>query len=341
VSESEPVGLASAGTEPPAGRQGLRGLLIFVGIVEILLGLLGYLLTAFMCLALSLASRLPPDKMAKVSPGLVIQSAIIMLAGATWFLVFGFGTIRGRRWARAIMLVTSWAWLLIGLWVIVIFSFMQSHQMMYGTPPPTEVARTTGPMMSAVAEVFLWLFYVVLPFGFVVFYQRKSVRETFERLDPKPGWTDACPLPVLAMSLMLWGFALGSLFYLRYGFYPMLGRVVTGAAGIAVIVGHVLVYAWLGWATYRCRIAGWWGVLVFVVLIPGATVLVFGSPDASDLLKRMQMPLDPQVRSFLPMMQSKGPLLWIAIAIVQVGYLLYVKQFFKPARTATMDPGVI
>ncbi|HYV86147.1 MAG TPA: hypothetical protein VFB49_09565 [Patescibacteria group bacterium] len=336
MSESEPVALVSEGTEPPAGSQGHRGLLIFVGVVEILLGLLGYLLTAFMCLGLALLSRLPPDKMPNVSPGLIIQSVMIVFAGATWFLVFGIGTIKGRRWARAIMLVTSWVWFLFGLWGIFIFNFMQSRQVTYGTPPPTEIAKTTGPMISAITEVFLWLFYVILPFAFIVFYQRKSVRETFERLDPKPRWTDACPLPVLAMSLMLWGLTLGTLLYLRYGFYPMFGRVLTGVTGFGVIVGHGLVYAWLAWATYRCRIAGWWGVLVFVVLIPGASLLVFGSPDAGELMKRMQVPLDPQVRSFIPMIQSKGPLLWIALAIVEVGYLLYVKQFFKPAGAATM-----
>jgi hypothetical protein len=341
VNESEPVAPASAGTERPPERRDRRGLLTFVGVVEILLGLLGYLLAAFMCLGLALISRLPPDKMPKVSAGLIIQSLIVVLGGATWFLVFGIGTIRGRRWARAIMLVTSWVWFLVGLWVIFIFNFMQSHLVMYGTPPPTEIASTSGPMVSAITAAFLWLFYVVLPFAFIIFYQRKSVRETFERLDPNPGWTDACPLPVLALSLILWGLTLGALFYLRYGFYPMFGRVLTGVAGIGVIVGHALVYAWLGWAAYRCRIAGWWGVLVFVVLIPGASLLVFGSPDASDLMKRMQVPVDPQMLSFLPMMQSKGPLMWIATAIVQVGYLLYVKQFFKPARTATMDPGPI
>jgi hypothetical protein len=114
----------------------------------------------------------------------------------------------------------------------------------------------------------------------------------------------------------------------------MFGRVWTGAAGVAVIVGHGLVYGWLGWAAYRCRVAAWWGSLVCVVLIPGASLLVFGSPDAGDLMKRMQVPVDPQVQSVLPLMQSKGPLLWVAIAIVQVGYLLYVKQFFRPARSA-------
>ena len=44
---------------------------------------------------------------------------------------------------------------------------------------------------------------LVLPAGFLLFYQRASVCATCQRRDGQVRWTDRCPLPVLAVSVLM------------------------------------------------------------------------------------------------------------------------------------------
>jgi len=63
-----------------------------------------------------------------------------------------------------------------------------------------EAARTVA---MIVALGFMGLLFIVLPGGLILVYQSRHTKATCEARDPVPRWTDACPLPVLALSLML------------------------------------------------------------------------------------------------------------------------------------------
>ncbi len=43
---------------------------------------------------------------------------------------------------------------------------------------------------------------VILPLLFVLFYRSRHVKATCESYHPAPDWSEACPLPLLALSLM-------------------------------------------------------------------------------------------------------------------------------------------
>ena len=58
-------------------------------------------------------------------------------------------------------------------------------------------------VMTVVALAFGGVIYVIIPGALVLFYRSPHVKATCEARDPVVRWTDACPLPVLAVSLML------------------------------------------------------------------------------------------------------------------------------------------
>ena len=86
--------------------------LILVGILEIGLGLLCLLMLAFMGFAAVSVQSLPGGQAAAMNTRVMAANCAFYLAMAVFFFVMGVGTLRGRRWARTIMLVVSWTWLI-------------------------------------------------------------------------------------------------------------------------------------------------------------------------------------------------------------------------------------
>jgi len=87
--------------------------LVFFGIVEILLGGLTALLIPLMVIAAMVGSQRGASSSTDlrfILPNLVIYA---MIAGV--FIWLGIGSIRARRWARELMLVISWLWLVTGV----------------------------------------------------------------------------------------------------------------------------------------------------------------------------------------------------------------------------------
>ena len=109
--------------------------------------------------------------------------------------------------------------------------------------------------------------YILLPALFLIFYHRESVRATCQRRDPQIRWTDRCPMPVLALSILC---ALSALCMPTMVVYrpvmPVFGVVLSGAAGAAVILLMTLAMAYLAWGTYRLQMAAWWGTLLLCIV---------------------------------------------------------------------------
>src|SRR5262245_13357668 len=94
------------------------GLILF-GALEMLLalGCLGMLALASVGVALAPQQGGPPPR--TMLPGL----GIYLLLGA-FFDAMGIGTILARRWARTLMLIVSWLWLIVGILSLVVLLFV-------------------------------------------------------------------------------------------------------------------------------------------------------------------------------------------------------------------------
>lgn len=311
------------------------GLWIY-GIVEIILGGVAALMIPFMLLGAAFSRQVAGGPM---PAGSYVNGICSYALVAALLVTLGVGSIRARRWAWALNLILSWVWLIIGVVATValtvlmppIFaaSFRQAAAQTPNAPPlPTGVLA----VILTFVIVFLSIFFVVLPIAFLLFYRRKDVEETCKRRDPVERWTDRCPLPVLAVSLLLgFGAVYCLLMAVTTPLMPFFGRYLTGMAGAVVLVALAGIDVFLAYALYRLRLAGWWLAVSALVLRLISAILTFRRADLMQAYSKMgwsetrvqQMSANPAFRG------GTIVLWWSVVAMLLfLGYMLWIKRYF-------------
>src|SRR5207248_3270305 len=107
------------------------GLVIF-GILTALIGGLCALMVPLMLFGQAMATK----QGAAMGTHTILPVATMYVGMAVIFIWLGIGSIMARRWARALLLVLSWSWLVIG---VVSLGFMAVF-----LPKIMEVGRTAG-----------------------------------------------------------------------------------------------------------------------------------------------------------------------------------------------------
>src|ERR1043165_8124867 len=115
--------------------------LVFFGVLQVLLGLLAVLFL------------LRTAATARVN---VAQSLFFFSVAAFYFVVPGIGSMRGRRWARALIAAVSGAWTVLGT-----FGFVLMFVVMPQAPTTTAIALFA-------------IFGVVLPLALTLFYSSRD-----------------------------------------------------------------------------------------------------------------------------------------------------------------------
>ncbi len=320
---------------PLAGFKDRRtGLLVF-GILEIILGCLLALMVPLMVLGQLLAGQLPG---AEPTPLRMLLPAVLMYVGmAAAFIWLGIGSVRCRRWARALLLIISWMWLVGGIAGTLAVGFILPQMFsggMPGTPPGTPAMPAAArAVLTVIMLGFCAVFYVILPAVLVFFYRSPHVKATCEARDPVPRWTDACPLPVLAVSLILGlGAAMMPLMIVIYRcVIPCFGTYLNGAPAAVALLVLLVAYAYAARATYQLKVAGWWiAVLGFGVSVLSAAV-TFARVGLLPMYELMDVP-----KAQIDMMRQMGflnsPWLWVLILACWLpfwGFVVYTKKFFR------------
>lgn len=313
------------------------GLLVF-GILTILMGGLCALFVPLMAFSQAMAAR---DPALADTRGLVFGAA--MYAGlAVAFIWLGIGSIRARRWARTLLAVLSWGWLLMGVVALISMAVMMPTMLAQSPSPGGKVDPALQATILAVSLGFTSIIFVVIPGVWAFFYSNKNVRATCEHRDPVVRWTDRCPLPVLIAALWT---SLGApcMFVMPLAgmaVLPFFGALLTGwlAAVLCIVLG--LVWLWAAWRLYRRDLAGWWIVVGSVVLFSLSSVLTYSRHSISELYTLMgyseaQMAL---MREYaLPQwFMTWGVLAWV---LPVLAYLLYIRRYFGPSTAASETGG--
>jgi len=308
-----------------------RGGLIAFGILLIVGGCFCALFVPMTLLGPAMAARetgVAPDYR------MVIPGALMYGVLAVAFVWLGIGSIKARRWARALTLILAWLWLVTGVISIGIMIVILPQAL--ANPPPggqalPEAARI---MATIVAVAVTGVLFVLLPGVLVFFYGSRHVKATCEARDPVRRWTDACPLPVLALSLVLaysvvmW---IPTFLVLQRSVVPFFGRLLSGAPGTAVIVTLMALWGYSAWATYRLKPAGWWVVVTTLAVMTVSSLLTFSRVDVIEMYRLMEVS-EEQIQQFeqYGFFQGRSMLLVVALSALPVfGYLLYVKKFFR------------
>ncbi len=307
-----------------------RAALKVFGVLELLCGALAALMIPFMLLGQYMAARFNPEAMPLRQ---MVQGAVFYAVVAVAFVWVGIGSLQARRWGRALSLILSWSWLLVGVvslaFMIWLLPGVLNASQAQGGPMPDEVRL----VVMVVALGVVGFFFIAVPAVFVGFYQSRHVKATCEAFDPEPRWTEACPLPVLALSLWL---GLGALTLLLMpvsanGTLPVFGRLISGPAGWLGCVVLAGVLGWSAWALYRLQQAGWWVALVLGCLGAVSNFLTFSRVDLFTMYRTMGYP-ERQIE----MMRQSGFMqgswmicLSVGSAVCMLAYLLFIGRYLR------------
>jgi hypothetical protein len=326
-------------TTPPTPdyRDRSTGLLVF-GILEILAGALCAL---FLLLLLVMSSLGPANALSPPPP--VVPALFVYGFGSVTFIWLGIGSIAAQRWARALLLCLSAVGLcaglvgcaLLALTIPYISQTIQQAALKNGSAAlPPGFART----MATVAVAILSLIYVIVPGTLFLFYRSPNVKRTCGVRDPVERWTDRCPLPVLALSLLM-AFGAVSITFVQgsvHGF-PLFGVVVSGAANHLLIGLLAALLLYIAWGLYRLRAQAWWIALACQLLAGVSGVITVFRYDLADLYLRMGV--DP--RSADATAQILGPAFrWLVPFTILPGlvWLLCVRRYFKAPGPPAVPP---
>jgi len=309
------------------------GLVIF-GVLTVLGGCFCALSVLITLAAPTLAARSgnPPPVPNSTLP-IAIMYGILAVA-SIWL---GIGSIMARRWARALLAVWSWSWLVFGLSALVMMAFMAPRfaEAMSAARPPgqPELSETARSVAMVVIFFMMGTFFVLLPLVWALFYSGKNVKATCEARDPVASWTDRCPLPVLAASLWI---AFGALAMLLMPAYrsvaPFFGVLLSGAAGTAFYILIAFVWAYCAWAIYRVNRRGWWVYVVTLVLVCVSGVITYSRHGLNEVYSKMGYSAQ-QIAAIQKLVLSGGVMVWspLLFTLPVLAYLLYIRKFFPEA----------
>ena len=320
-------------TNPVSGEYHNRttGLIIF-GILEIVMGALSLLMAVTVLLGGLLAGHAGGEMpLRALIPGVGVYVLVGIVA--IWL---GIGSMLARRWARALWLCVSGVGLVLGL-VSIPFGAMVAANL------PRQMAASGQPQLPPAGMVVVQVvvigimafFYVIIPGALFLFYRSPQVKHTCETRDPQEGWTDRCPLPVLALSLFTAFSGFGMLFLIAYGgVFPLFGTYATGALGCALALVGGGVMLGLARGLYRLRIGAWWGVLAFMLIMTISGTVTLWHADLGELYARMGF--DSRMTAASTQFGQMSLMRWMAPVwvIPWVGWLLYVRRYFRVAPGA-------
>lgn len=254
-------------------------------------------------------------------PSMVIYALIAVL-----FFWIGIGSIRARRWARALTLSVSWLWLITGVMAMVALClFMMRY---FGVSIFAGLPEAALVLVVVIISGFL---YVLVPLAFVLFYRSDDVAATCRARDPNPSWFDETP-PQIVSLVLVYAFGLVSVLVMpAYNFiFPLFGMILGGWKGGMAWLGVATLLVYLLVATVKTDQRAW-NVAMTASLVAALSSTVTSAVVPYALwIDHMELPLAQE-----EMMAELGSLSSVTMVLLSVlmwaswiGYLLYIRPFF-------------
>jgi len=319
--------------QPVAYKDRATGLIIF-GILTILLGCVAGLFVPLMLfgqMATAKATNVPVNFSA-ILPALFIY--VVLAVALVWL---GIGSITARRWARALLLIFSWSWLIIGV-VSLIFMGILMPKILANIPTAGTNGKPALPsaamnMVMVVMFLTLGVLYVILPAIWTFFYNSRHVKFTCEARDPVMRWTDTCPLPVLAICL--WSLISVPMMLIMplvgHGVIPFFGIFLTGVPGTLFYLAIAAIWGYAGWSLYKLEQRGWWIILIAACLTMVSSILTFARNDLTEMYHLMGYP-QAQIEQIQKMGLFTGNRMGWLMSLCMLpflGYLLFIRKYLR------------
>jgi hypothetical protein len=250
------------------------GLVIF-GILTMLMGCVFGLFVPLLVMIIAFGPRNSGTPTASMVPAIFIYGSL-----AVALIWLGIGSIQTKRWARALLLIFSWTWLIMGVFITIAMLFFVPH-VMKNLPNDGAGNQQMPPMAMPAVMLVMFLicafFFVVLPAIWTLFYASKNVKATCENRDLVERWTDACPLPVLAFSIWL-VFSAGMMLILPFssnGVMPFFGMFIDGIGGTIFCIAAAAIWGIAALMLYQLDERGWWVILIALCIMMLSSLLTY------------------------------------------------------------------
>lgn len=314
--------------------------LVVFGVLTTGLGCLFGLMTAFILLS---QLFLAPQTGMPLGTLIPAMSIYVMIAAALIWL--GIGSMMATRWARALLLIGSWSWLIFGSLGIasaaVMLPVMINNMSKLAPNNPDAPALPAAAMVIGLVvglgidAVFL----VVIPAVWTYFYGRHDVKATCEARHPQPGWTDACPLPVLAVVCWL-AFSVPMMLVMTLSFHgalPFFGLFLTGVPGSLAYLILGALYGLVAWLLYRLDVRGWWLLIGLIGFFMVSGIVTFMQRDVLDMYRTMNFPPETMAQmERMSILKNKGLLIGLScvFCVPMVGYLIFIRRYLRRSDAA-------
>jgi hypothetical protein len=330
MNEPSSENMLTGATPAPAFKNRSTGLTVF-GILTIVFGSITGLMVLISLLGLAMAASNP--NLRQTSMSAFVLSVFLYGGLAAALIWLGIGSIMARRWARALILIFSWAWLVMGVFMVFFMGYFmpKAWENMPSVNGQPAIPQGTIFIMTVFGVLFAAIFFVILPLVWIFFYANHHTQATVEMRDPVRRWTDACPLPVLGLSLWLFISALTMLFFpvLYHGIAPFFGVFLSGLLGSLLYVAVAGVWAYCAWRLYNMDVRGWWIALIAVLLYMVSSLMTFARHDALEMYHLMGYPqaqID-QLQKLDVFSGNKMIRTMLVFFVPFLGYIVYVKQY--------------
>jgi hypothetical protein len=322
------------------------GLVIF-GILLIVIGCFAALFVPFILVTALIARK---SMGAGLPFGNVFMSVTTYGGLAIVLIVLGIGSIRARRWAHDLTLIGGWLWLITGtlltifMTVVMPSSFAAGFKAAAQRNPQASLPPGALAVVLTLVIVFFSVFLIAVPIALVLFYRRDDVRETCRRRDTAVGWTERCPLPVLAVCLL---FIIGAAYYLLTALalplYPFFGTYLTGLPARALLAFAAGLDILLAILLYRLKPLGWWLAASAILLRIVSLAITVQRGDLLEAYRRVGW--SQQQIQALTASPSLRLGLWSGVALsgIFLLYLLWIKRSFvaREAMPPSLDAPVV
>ena len=307
------------------------GLTLF-GILWILVGLLAGSVSFFVVVAAVVGSGVPGAPPMKM----MVPAALMYVGIGACFITLGVGSIMAKRWARSLILVVAWMWLIVGVLTAASMFFMVPK--IFETIPSDQAAAK--PVILGCMSVMVFLFFILFPGGTILFYRSPQVKAAVEALDPVPRWTDQ-PLPLLMFAVwMLSGAACLVLFAFMYTSFPLGPWMLRGVSVYVLMFTMAALLLYIGLGALKRKRAAWWAAIAMFIWGVAFVALFVTKTDFASWYEEMGLATDPRQAELMQEIYT-GPFFIGYMAVFWVaylGFLIYLRRYFFTDRLSLPNP---
>jgi hypothetical protein len=253
-----------------------------------------------------------------VNTRFIAYLGLFLAVPAVWLISMGIGSIKARRWARALLLISSWYGFIVGIsaFIFYIYDKIAQGAQIYEDKNSTWIW-------------FMLVVFIIVPGILILFYGSKNVKATCEFRNPQISWTDKCPLPVLALSF-IYVYMAGSMLSGGSNSWaiPFFGYVLDGVVGAGISIVGFFLYCYMIWGAYKLNIKAWWCAVLVTIASTVSGVVTFLRVDSWNLYQKMIFSEQQLEHMRQAVSQSTTVLSYALWGATVLGYLLYTRRYF-------------